>query len=217
MDENKVIEAMKELLKQKNSKNFTQSVDLIVNLKEIDLKKNDQQVDFFHNLPNSKGKENKVCALVGPELVEQANEYCDKVIEAHDFDEIGKDKKKVKKLAEEYDLFIAQANVMPQIAKAFGKILGSRGKMPNPKSGGILAPKANIEPVIERLRRTIRITAKSSLSVKASVGNEKMSEDELKENILSLYNALVSHTPQGKENIKNMFVKLTMSKPIKID
>lgn len=216
MDDKKIKEALNELLKQKGSKNFTQSVDIIINLKEMDIKKTDQQVDFFHNLPHSKGKQNKICALVGPELFDQAKETCDFVIEAHDFEKYD-DKTKIKSLSDKYDIFIAQANVMPQVAKAFGKVLGSRGKMPNPKSGGVVAPKANLAPLVERLRETVRVSAKTSLSVKASVGNEKMSVDDIKENIESLYNMLISHTPQGKENIKNMAIKLTMSKPVNID
>ena len=217
MNNESVKKALDEVLKEKGSKKFSQTVDLIINLKDLDLKKNDQQIDFFVELPKGKSKENKICGLVGPELVDEAKANLDHVIEAHDFDDLKKDPKKIKKLAESYDFFIAQANIMPQVATAFGKILGSRGKMPNPKAGCVVPPKAQLAPLVERLKRTVRVTAKASPSVKVPVGTEDQATEDLFANIQSVYNGIASNAIQGENNIKETMIKLTMGKPVKVD
>ena len=61
----KLLEAVK---KTSPKRNFQQSYDLIINLKELDMKKADQQVDFYAQLHNGIGKKITICALVGPTL-----------------------------------------------------------------------------------------------------------------------------------------------------
>jgi large subunit ribosomal protein L1 len=88
--------------------------------------------------------------------------------------------------------------------------------MPNPKAGLVVPPKANLEPLVERLRRTVRARAKTHLSVQTLVGKENQNEDELVENILTVYNAVAHKLPREENNIKNAQLKLTMSKPVMI-
>ena len=103
-------------------------------------------MDTFITLPHTKGKKAKVCALIGPELEQQAKQVCDSVVLSDSFDRF-KDKKDIKKLADSFDFFIAQANIMPKIATAFGRVFGPRGKMPNPKAGCVVPPNANLKPL----------------------------------------------------------------------
>lgn len=217
MDHNKIEQAITQALTEKGSKKFTQTVDLIVNLKELDLKKNDQQIDFFVNLPHSKGRSNKVCGLVGPELFDDAKKVLDHAIEAHEFENLKGKNSEIKKLAEQYDYFIAQATVMPKVAGTFGRILGSRGKMPNPKAGCVVPPKAQLAPLKTRLENTVRVMAKTSLSVKVPVGNESMDVKEIAANVEAVYKGITSHTVQGENNVKSVVVKLTMGKPARVE
>ena len=217
MDKQTIEKALAKVLEEKGSKKFTQTVDLIINLKDLDLKKNDQQLDIFVNLPHSKGKEAKICGLVGPELVSESEKNFDHTIEAHDFDALKSKPKEIKKLAEEYDYFVAQATIMPQVATVFGRILGSRGKMPNPKAGCVVPPKAQLAPLAKRLRDTIRVSAKTSLVISVPVGNESMPVEEIVENIDTVYKNVISHTVQGLNNFKFASLKLTMGKLVRID
>jgi large subunit ribosomal protein L1 len=217
MDKSNIQQAVAKALEDKGKKNFSQTVDLIVNLKEIDLKKNDQQVDVFVTLPHQKGKAAKVCGLVGPELFKDAKANLDDAIEAHDFDTFKNNPKKIKKLSDSYDFFVAQANVMPQIATVFGRVLGPRGKMPNPKAGCVLPPKAATAPLKERLERTVRVVAKTSLSIKVPVGTESQSIDEIVENIEAVFTNIINSTPQGENNVRNVMVKLTMGAPVRVN
>lgn len=213
MDKAQIKKALEELKKNKERK-FKQKYDLIITLKHVDVKKN--PVDLFITLPHSKGKKSSICALVGPELSYSAKDICDEVVKEKDFNVYKDDPKKAKLVAKKYDYFIAQANLMAPIATVFGKILGQRGKMPNPKAGAILPPNANVQAVVDKLQKTVRVVAKTMPAVQIIVGSEEMKEEEVIENILAVYNALVKILPNEEQNIGKVLLKKTMGKPVKV-
>ena len=209
MDKALAAKTLKTVKENSPKRNFRQSIDLIINLTGIDLKKQEQQLNTFITLHNGSGKKVSVCALVGPELEKQAKEVCDEVILAEEFARF-KDKKLIKKLATKHDFFVSQANLMPQIATAFGRVLGPRGKMPNPKMGGILPPNANIRQLYEKLGKTVKIATKNEPCIKCMVGKEDSNEEEVIDNILTIYNSVIHLLPNEKHNVKNIMLKLTM-------
>jgi len=214
MKKESLLKAIDELRKSDHKKKFAQSFDLIINLKDLNLKNSEEQLDFFVTLKHATSNL-KIAALVGPELSDSAK-VCDLVIKQTEFENY-KDKKVAKKLANEYDFFIAQADIMPKVAQSFGRVLGTRGKMPNPKLGSILPAKAQVEPVYNKLKSTIRISAKKTPVVQVKIGTETMKNEFILENALLIYNQVMHHLPKEKSNIKNAMLKLTMSKPIKVD
>jgi large subunit ribosomal protein L1 len=216
MDRKSVDKALKELRNADNKRKFSQSFDLIINLKDLNMKNPEEAVDFFVTLTHGLGKKVKVAALTGPELEERAKQVCDLVISLRDFDKYS-DKKLAKKVGAEYDFFIGQAEIMPKVAQTFGRVLGPRNKMPNPKLGTIVPAKGQVDQLYDRLQRTVRISAKKAPVIQVKVGNESMSDEELIDNIMLIYDQTVHHTPKEKANIKNVSVKLTMSKPIKVE
>ncbi|MBR9677291.1 50S ribosomal protein L1 [Candidatus Woesearchaeota archaeon] len=216
MNKTELSKTLKDLKDNSKERNFVQSVELIVNLKDIDFKKVEQHVDFFTDLPNERGRKVTVCAFVGPELLEEAKKTCDKTIMVDEFDKLAKDKKAVKQLATDYDYFIAQANIMAQVAQKFGAILGRKGKMPNPKAGCVVPPKTNLQPLVDRLQKMVRITAKTQPVIQSKVGSMAMDEEKIINNTISLYDSITHHLPMEDKNIKNAYLKLTMSKPVKI-
>ena len=148
MNKKRILEVLAEL-KKGPKKKFTQSYDLIINLRNVNVKQT--PVEFFVTMPNPKGKEVKVVAFVGPELIEQAKQVCDVAITELDFKNY--DQKAMKKLAKTHDYFIAQATLMPKVAAAFGKTLGTSGKMPNPKLGCVVPPNAQLAVLKEKLTK----------------------------------------------------------------
>ena len=216
MDQKQVLTALKKLKETSPKRNFKQAIDLIITLKDIDMKKTENQLTVYANLPNATGKEVKICALVGPEMKEEAKP-ADRVVLLDEFEKYKTDKKAAKKLANEFDFFVAQANLMVQVAGSFGRILGPKGKMPNPKAGCVVLPKTNLKPIVEKLKKSVKLTSRNTQMVQCSIGKEDMGEDKLSDNILSVYNQVLHALPQEKNNIKEVMIKLTMSKPVKIE
>lgn len=212
MDKEQIQNALEEVKKQPKRK-FIQSYDLIVNLKDLVIKQN--PLDFFVTLHYPKGKSVKVAAFVDQQLVEQAEKHCDLVIKESDFSKY-KDAKKLKKLAKGYDYFIAQATLMPKIASAFGKAFGIRGKMPNPKLGCVVPPNANLEPLLKKLMATVHLEAKKGMNLQCILGKENQPDSEIIDNIMTIYNTILKNVPNEAQNIKNVNIKLTMGKLVKI-
>ncbi|MEM3154260.1 MAG: 50S ribosomal protein L1 [Candidatus Woesearchaeota archaeon] len=206
------IQALKALPKRK----FKQTYDFIINLKQLDLKKPEEQVELWVKLPFEKGKPTKIGALVGPELQEQAKANCELVIMHDNFPQYAANKKEIKKISRQYDYFIAQANIMPDVAKTFGRVFGPRGKMPNPKAGCVVPPNANLKVLTENLRKTIKVSAKLQPSIKVMVGKEDMPDEQIAENMMAVYSNVLHKLPQEKNNIKTVMLKLSMSQPVTI-
>ena len=213
MDKEQVQKALAEL-KQQPKRKFSQSYDIIINIKNIEIKSH--PLDFFIALPHSKGKKIKVAALVGQELAEQATKFCDLTIRETEFARYAADKKGVKKLAEQYDYFIAQANLMGKVAGAFGKALGVKGKMPNPKMGCVVPPNANLEALVKKLAQSVRLQAKKATNMQCLVGKENQADDEIVNNVMAIIHAVQKGLPNEEQNIKNIWLKTTMGKPVRI-
>ena len=213
MNKEQVQKALQEIEKQPKKK-FVQSYDLVINLKDYDVKQ--APLDFFANLPYAKGKKVKVAAFVDQQLADQANKFCDTVVRDTEFDRYKEDKKAAKKLAQDHDYFIAQATIMPKIAAVFGKALGARGKMPNPKLGCVVPPNANLEPLVKKLATTVRLSAKKGTNVQCIVGKQDQPEAQIIDNILTVYQTAAKHLPNEAQNIKNVLLKTTMGKPVRV-
>ena len=181
-------QALAELRKQEKKK-FDQSIDFIVNLKGIDVKKDN--ISTIVTIPN-KIKDKKICGF----LTKQTSLV--KTITQPEFARY-KDKKPLKELVKEYDFFIAVPTLMPQVATAFGKALGPTGKMPSPQLGVVMKEEdAVIKALIEKINHSIKIRVKEA-SIKVSIGKESMADDKLIANIEALYAGIVAALPTKKE------------------
>jgi large subunit ribosomal protein L1 len=207
MEKAQIIKALGELRKNQKARKFKQSVDLIINLKNFDIKK--ESVNLFIALPH-KIKEKKIAAFLNKKMPGIDT------ITKPEFDAY-KDKKKAKALAKGYGFFIAHASLMPAVAATFGKFLGPSGKMPAPQLGIVTEEtEAKIKEMIKKINNTARVKSKEP-SLKFCVAKEDMKDDEIVENMLVAYNAVLNALPRNKENISSVKIKFTMSKPIKIE
>ena len=214
MNKQNILDAIAKVKEVSPERKFKQSFDFIVNLRNINLKKPEEKIDIFLTLPYTKGKKAKICALIDQELHAQAKPLFDKVILKEDFPKYTK--KEIKKLALEYDFFVAQANLMAQIATTFGKVLGPKQKMPNPKSGCVVPQSALLKPVYDRLQNLVHLTTKNEAVIRVMVGKEDMKQEEVAENILIVYTALMHALPQEKNNIRSMLLKFSMGPTIEV-
>ena len=191
-------------LRKEEKRKFNQTVDLIINLQKFDIKK--ESVNLFVQLPHQ-FKERKICAFLP-----NKSKMVDTITKA-EFDKY-KNKKDVKKLVQSYDFFIAHASLMPSVAATFGKYLGPTGKMPSPQLG-ILTTEDDtaIETLISKVNITARVKSKEP-SLKIAVGKSTMKDEEIIQNALQIYNAVLSAIT--REKIKNVLIKFSMTKPFKI-
>lgn len=209
MDKELIANTLKKIKETSPKRNFKQSIDLIINLKGLDLKKQEHNVNIFVALHQDTGKKISVCAFVAPDMESKAKEVCDETVPVDQFEKY-KNKSEIKKLANKHDFFIAQASVMPKVATAFGRFLGPKGKMPNPKMGGVLPPNANIKELCDKLRNTVNLVTKNEPTIKCRVGREDTPDDVLVDNILTAYNSVLQKLPNENQNVKSVMLKLTM-------
>ena len=214
MNKENILKVIKKLRESSDKRKFKQGFDVVVNLKQIDLKKPDHKVESFLVLPHGNGKKLKVCAFVDKELINGAKAVFDRVVAKDDFPRVSK--KELKNIAREFDFFVAQASCMVDIAKVFGKVFGPRNKMPNPKMGCVVPPTASLAQVKERLNKTIRLQNKKELIVKASIGKESMSDEQILQNITTTFDTILRGLPHDKQNIGSIYLKLTMSAPVQV-
>jgi large subunit ribosomal protein L1 len=184
---------------------FTQSVDLAVNLKNIDLKIPKNRIEDEVPLPHGRGKSIKVGVFASGDLATKAKAVADVIIQPQEMGDLAGDKKRFKKLVNGTDYFLAEAPLMPTIGKTLGVVLGPRGKMPRP-----IPPQADPGPMIQNLRRTVRVRSKDQRTFHLPVGSEDMGAEKIAENIDVVIKRIEAKLEQGRNNIHSVFVKTTM-------
>ncbi len=196
--------ALAELRKEKKRK-FVQTVDLVMNLKNFDVRK--EAFNTFVSVPHP--SEKKLAAFLT-----KKSKLIDTITE-DDFVKY-KEMKDIKKLAKKYDAFIAVAPMMGKIATKFGRVFGPMNRMPSPQAGIIPQEKDEmINAMIEKMKKSIRVKNKE-MAIKLAVGKEDMDDGELEENITTVIKALEKVLPRGRDNVKEVLIKFTMTKPITI-
>jgi ribosomal protein L1 len=89
--------------------------------------------------------------------------------------------------------------------------------MPSPQLGIVVDESAtSIKNLVEKISKSVKLRVKEP-SIKVAIGNEGMNDEQLTDNIKAVYSALSNALPAKKENVKNVMVKLTMGKPIKVE
>ena len=196
---------------QSAERKFTQSVEVLISLKEVDPKKTDLNINEIVYLPHPMSKQARVAYIgTGDLAVRAKNAEANLVMEPAQLENYGGSKRDAKKLARSYDFFLADTALMPRVGKILGQSLGPKGKIPSP-----VPPNSPIEAMINRMRTAVRVRSRGSLGVMAKVGDAKLSDADLAENIVAVVNAVTKKLPNGDRNIKAIMIKTTMGKPAK--
>jgi large subunit ribosomal protein L1 len=213
MADSKTVEAVQKALEEskKLERKFKQSVDVVINLKNIDMNDAKNRVEDEVMLPHGRGVDAKLALFASGDLALKSKGHVDLLIKPEEIEDLSKDKKKFKKIADEYDFFIAEAPLMPTIGKTLGVILGPRGKMPKP-----VPPTADITGMAKSMRKTVKIRSKTSKTIHATVGREEMNMEHIADNIDAILKRLESRLERGKLNIGSVYVKTSMGPAIRI-
>jgi len=207
-----ILAAVKEVKSKSTKRKFSQSIDLAINLQNIDMKKPEGRIQERIELPNSVGKEIKVCVIATGEMAFNAKKSgASLVIERAALEALVGDKKKQKDIAKNYDLFIAEAPLMPLVGRSLGASLGPRGKMPTP-----VPPNANIEEQIERHRKIVFVRMRGQPVLQCRVGNEDMADKEIAENVQAIVRRIEGKLKRGIKNVKSVYLKTSMGSAVKV-
>jgi len=203
-------------------RNFDESVDLIINLKDIDLNDPKQRIDKELILPNpiEMERESKLCVIASGDLLLQAKKMNVDTMDSDGLEKLNaQEKKDKKKFVKNYKFFIVEDKLMPTVARYLARFLGPRGKMPKPFPAGygIVSNVEELENAIKRYKRIIRIQVKKTPMIQVKVGKKSMENDKVFENIETVVDYIVDQMPHKYNNIRNMYIKTTMGKPVKVD
>jgi large subunit ribosomal protein L1 len=212
LDNKTVLEAIKQAKAKSGDKKFNQTVDMILDIMEIDMKSPEGKIQEVVELPHDTGKPNKVCVIASGEFAMKAkNAQAEYVIERADLDALNGKKKELRKLATQYDVFISEAPLMPLVGRILGPVLGPRGKMPIPVS-----PNADIAALIKKHRKTVVVRMRNQPIIQVSVGTQQMKDEELVDNTMAVLRVLDGKLKLGLKNVKYAFFKTAMGEPVKI-
>ncbi len=206
-----LIDVMKKLQTESKKRNFTESVELAVNLKDIDLSNPKNRIQEEIMLPKGRGRQVKVGVFGSSEMAMKAKGVADVVIQPEEIEEIAKDKAKAKKFARANDFFVAEAPLMPTIGKRLGIVLAPRGKMPKP-----IPPGSDPKAAIDKLRVSVSVRTRDKYTFHLPIGTMGMSPEDLAENLDAVIKRLTTRLERGKMNIRSAYVKTTMGPSYKV-
>ncbi|MGD6806115.1 MAG: 50S ribosomal protein L1 [Candidatus Bathyarchaeia archaeon] len=212
LDNKTISEAIKQAKSKAGEKKFNQSIDLILDIQEIDMKAPEGKIQEVVELPHDTLKPNKVCVIAQGEFALKAkNSGADYVVERADLDSLNGKKKELRKIANDYDVFISEAPLMPLVGRILGPVLGPRGKMPIP-----VPPNADIAALILKHRKTVVVRMRNQPIIQVTVGSQQMKDEDLTENIMVILRVLDGKLKRGLKNVKYAFIKTSMGEPVKI-
>ncbi|MFQ5758350.1 MAG: 50S ribosomal protein L1 [Candidatus Bathyarchaeia archaeon] len=212
LDAKSVLQAIKEVKDKSEKRNFTQSIELIMNLRDIDVKKPENKIQELIELPYATEKGNRICVFASGEMALKARKAgADLVVERTELEAMTGDKKGQRNLVKTYDFFIAEAPLMPLIGKVLGAALGPKGRMPTP-----VPPTADIVEHMKKHRKMVLVRLRGQPVLQCRVGTEKMADKEIAENIQAVMRQIERKLRRGIKNIRSLYLKTTMGPPIKI-
>ena len=212
LDRKTLLDAVKEAKTQSGEREFNQTVEFILNIKEIDMKSPEGKIQAVVDLPHATGKQNKICVVASGELALKARQAkADAVLEKSDLEAYAGNKKQLRKLANAYDVFLSEAPLMPLVGKILGPALGPRGKLPVP-----VPPNADIAPLITKHRKTVVVKMRNQPIIQCAVGTADMKEEQIVDNIQAVLRLVEGKLKRGLKNVKLAFVKTSMGKPVEI-
>ncbi len=211
MAERSALEVVTEALGKAPAREFTESVELAINLKDLDLTVPKNRIEDEVPLPNGRGRPVRVAVFGTPEMCQKVRTVADQAIDPTALDELLKDKKRAKKLVEETDFFLAEAPLMPTIGKRLGVVLGPRGKMPRP-----VPPGGDPSNLIQALKRSIRVRSKGNRTFHAAVGTRSMPAEQIAQNVDAVLNRIVGKLERGRTNIESVYLKTSMGPAVRL-
>jgi large subunit ribosomal protein L1 len=204
-------EVVTRALEDAPERNFRETVDLAINLRDLDLNDPNNRVDESIVLPSGTGQETRIVVFATGETALRAEDVADDVLSPDELEELGDDTDAAKDLADETDFFVAEANMMQDIGRYLGTVLGPRGKMPTP-----LQPDDDVVEVVDRMKNTVQLRSRDRRTFHTRVGAQDMTADDIASNIGVIIRRLEANLEKGPLNIDGIYVKTTMGPSVEV-
>ena len=204
-------EAVTRALEDAPERKFRETVDLAINLRELDLNDPSKRIDESVVLPAGTGQDTQIVVFASGETALRAEDVADQVLGEDELEDLGDDDDAAKDLADETDFFIAEASLMQDIGRYLGTVLGPRGKMPTP-----LQPDDDVVETVNRMKNTVQLRSRDRRTVHTRVGAEDMSAEDISDNIDVIVRRLEANLEKGPMNIDSLYVKTTMGPSVEV-
>ena len=211
MADQEIEEAVSRALDEAPPRNFRETVDLAVNLRDLDLNIPANRVDESVVLPAGTGQETSIVVFAEGETAVRAEDAADEVLDADDLADLGDDESRAKDLAGDTDFFLAEEDMMQNIGRYLGTVLGPRGRMPDP-----IAPDDDVVEMVERLKNSVQLRSGDRRTFHTRVGAEDMSAEDIGDNIDVIIRRLEADLEKGPLNIDTIYVKTTMGPAVEV-
>ncbi len=202
------IEEAVDVMKKTAVTKFDSSVEVHIRL-NIDPQNSEQQVRGSLVLPHGTGKTKKVLAIVGNEKEKEAKDAGADFVGGEDMIA------KIEKGWLDFEIVVATPDMMPKLGK-IGKILGTKGLMPNPKVGTVTP---NVGKVVSDIKKgMIEYKVDKTGTMHLIIGKVSFDEKKLVENYNTLLDTIVRVKPSGVKGtyIKGISLATTMGPGVKL-
>jgi len=212
VDRTTILDAVKAAIEKAPERKFSESLDITINLKNIDMAQPKNRIDETILLPHGTGRKTGIVVMGKGDIITQAKDAgVDLIIGPEEIERLGGAPREARKMAGSYRFFLADTAVMPLVGRWLGPRLGPRGRMPTPIPAG-----QDIRPIVERLRNSVKIRTKDKKVFHVMVGTTTMAPEKVAENIDAVLKRVESVLEQGPMNIRSVFVKTTMGPPVRV-
>ncbi len=201
--------SIEKALRLGKKRNFKESIDLVIVLKDVNIRSPEGRIREIVVLPRKPGKDAKICIVADGDMALKAKEADLTVYTRTDLQAMRGDKKAARKVAETCDWVLVRADLMGLAGGTLGPALGPRGKAPVP-----VPPNADIAQVAERYKHAVWVRVRNQPQIMCRVGTQDMKVEDIVENIKAVLNAVTNRI--GAQKIDKLVIKRTMGVPVEV-
>lgn len=201
---------IEEVLKNRKTRNFKETVELQVMFREYDPEK-EKRFNSATLLNYPTKLKLKLCVIGTMRHVEEARALGMEAVTVDDLKKFNNEDKVIKKWARKFNMILVSESLSKNVTRLVGRQISSVGKLPVS-----IGENEKVKDKYDELLRTIRFRVKKYPWLAHAIGTELLSPEELRQNLNKSVNFLISLLPKGWHNIRSINVKTTMGQPYKL-